>query len=163
MLYEDNTKAHAVGWSTFHLQWCTKYRYKMFKKLKLKNLCLILLLEAAKRHKIVVEEVDVGDDHVHMIAKIPLTMSASKALKLLKGFSSRLMFELCPNLKLRYPKGHLWTKGKFAGSVGHITLDVAKEYVRNQEAHHANTRWNLHPLGWRGCQLFNRFLNRLLS
>ncbi|MCF8013958.1 transposase, partial [Candidatus Woesearchaeota archaeon] len=41
-----------------------------------------------------------------------------------------------------------WTKGKFAGSVGHITLDVAKEYVKNQEAHHAKTiRRNLHPLG----------------
>jgi len=149
MLYEDNTKAHAVGWSTYHLQWCTKYRYKIFKKDKLKSFCLIAILEAAKRHKIEIQEIDMQADHVHMIAKIPLSMSVSKALNLLKGFSSFLLFKLCPKLRLRYPKGHLWTKGKFAGSVGHITLEVAKQYVKNQEAHHAMTlvRRNLHPLG----------------
>jgi len=149
MLYEDNTNAHSIGWSTFHLQWCTKYRYKIFRKQKLKNLCLIALLESAKRYKIEIEEIDIGEDHLHMIVKLPLTMSVSKALNLLIGFSSRLIFGLCPKLRLRYPRGH-WTKGKFAGSVGHITLDVAKEYVRNQEAHHANTylanNWNPHPL-----------------
>ncbi|MCF7901282.1 transposase, partial [Candidatus Woesearchaeota archaeon] len=64
------------------------------------------------------------------------------------GYSSRMLFLTRPNIQLRYPKGHLWTKGKFAGSVGHITLDVAKEYVKSQEAHHAKTiRRNLHPLG----------------
>ena len=148
MIYENNTKAHSVGWSSYHFQWCTKYRYKIFRKDKLKNICLIALIEAAKRHKITIEEIDIESDHVHMIVMMPLTMSVSKALNLLKGFSSKLIFELCPKLKLRYPKGHLWTKGKFAGSIGHITLEVAKEYVKNQEAHHANTpRRNLHPLG----------------
>ena len=148
MLYKQNTSAHAIGWNTFHFQWCTKYRYKIFSKDKLKNFCFIAIVEAAKRHKIIIEEIDIENEHVHLIVKMPLNMSASKGLNLLKGFSSKLMFELCPNLRLRYPKGHLWSKGKFAGSVGHITLEVAKQYVKNQEAHHAKTqRWNLHPSG----------------
>ena len=150
MLYQDNTKAHSVGWSTYHFQWCTKYRYKIFKQEKLKNICLVALQEAANKHRIEIDEIDVEDDHVHMIAKIPLTMSVSMALNLLKGISSRLIFELYPKLRLRYPQGHLWTKGKFAGSVGHITLEVAKQYVKNQEAHHAMSDWNLHPLGCEG-------------
>jgi hypothetical protein len=32
------------------------------------------------------------------------------------------------------------------GSVGHITLEKAKEYLKKQEAHHAKLR-NPHPLG----------------
>ena len=148
MLYDNNTKAHNVGWNLFHLQWCTKYRYKVLRKQRLKTFCFIALTEAAKRHRISIEEMDIQEDHVHIIAHLPLTMSPSKALNLLKGYSARLMFLLCPKLKLRYPRGHLWTKGKFAGSVGHITLEVANEYVKNQGAHHAKIRRNLHPLGW---------------
>ena len=146
MPYEDNTKAHSVGWSLYHLQWCTKYRYKIFRNDKLKNVCFIALTEAAQRHHIHIEEMDIQEDHVHMIVKLPLKVSVSKALNLLKGYSSRLIFLLCPNLKLRYPQGHLWTKGKFAASVGYITLDVAKEYVKNQEAHHANTSTGISTL-----------------
>ena len=33
-----------------------------------------------------------------------------------------------------YKKKHLWSPGKFMGSVGHITLEKAKQYL---EAHHA--------------------------
>jgi len=137
MIYEDNTTAHSVGWFLFHFQWCTKYRYRIFSKEKLKNICLIAISEVAKRHNIGIEEIDVEPDHVHLIVKFPMRMSISQAMNLLKGGSSKLIFELCPKLRLRYPQGHLWSKGKFAGSVGHITLEVAKAYAKNQEAHHA--------------------------
>ena len=77
-------------------------------------------------------EVDI--DHIHVIASLPTTMNPSKALNLMKGFSAFLLFKLVPNLRLRYPKGHLWSKGKFMASVGHITLENAKKYL---EDHHA--------------------------
>ena len=38
--------------------------------------------------------------------------------------------------RLRYPRGHLWSKGKFASSVEFIQLDVVEEYVKNQLVHH---------------------------
>ena len=77
-------------------------------------------------------EVDVN--HVHVIVALPMTMSPTKALQLLKGFSSWLVFRLVPKLRHRYPKGHLWSPGKFAASVGHITLENAKKYL---DDHHA--------------------------
>ena len=79
-------------------------------------------------------EIEVDVDHIHLIASIPLTMAPSKALNLIKGFSAYLLFKIVPNLRLRYRKGHLWSKGKFAASVGHITLENAKKYL---EEHHA--------------------------
>lgn len=56
--------------------------------------------------------------------------------QILKGVSSRLFFKKNPKARLRYPRGHLWSPGKFAASLGFIQIDVAKDYVRNQENHH---------------------------
>ena len=86
-------------------------------------------MEAAKRHKINVIDVEVDMDHIHVIADIPMTMSPTKALQYLKGFSAGLVFLLVPKLRKTYPKGHLWSAGKFADSIGHITLDKAKNYL----------------------------------
>lgn len=133
-VYKQNRHAHSVGWSTWHFEWCTKYRYKIFTKEKLKNICVIAIQEAAKRGKIDIMEMEVDIDHVHVVASLPMTMSPATALFLLKGFSSRLILLQIPKLRYRYPKGHLWSPGKFAASVGHITLENAKRYL---EEHHA--------------------------
>jgi putative transposase len=55
----------------------------------------------------------------------------------LKGGSARLFFRNNPKARLRYPRGHLWSPGKFASSLGFIQVEQAKEYVRNQDIHHA--------------------------
>src|SRR3989338_9258392 len=133
-IYKDNTHAHSVGWNTWHFEWCTKYRYKIFKQEKFKNICIVAIQEAAKRHRIGVIDMEVDVNHVHVIVALPMTMSPTKALQLLKGFSSWLVFRLVPKLRHRYPKGHLWSPGKFAASVGHITLENAKKYL---DDHHA--------------------------
>ena len=133
-VYQQNRHAHSVGWSTWHFEWCTKYRYKMFRKEYLKNLCLIAIQEVAKRHKIEIIDAEVDIDHVHVIASIPLTVTPSRALHLLKGLSSKMLFQLVPNFRKRYKKGHLWSPGKFIASVGHITVEKAKQYL---EEHHA--------------------------
>jgi len=157
---------HAIGSSNWHFQWCTKYRYKVFVSEYVKSMCILALQEAAKRYKIEIQEMEVQPEHIHMIATIPLSMSPTKALNLIKGFTARLLFKMFPKLRLRYPKGHIWSPGKFAISVGYITLEKAKQYVKNQKAHHADTILlagipaaseassspKANPLGRGGCQ-----------
>jgi len=58
----------------------------------------------------------------------------------LKGISAKLFFENCPKARLRYPKGHLWSRGKFAASLGFVQIDVVNQYIRNQDEHHG-TVW----------------------
>ena len=67
---------------------------------------------------------------------MPLTISPSKALQLLKGGSSKLFFEKHEKARLRYPKGHFWSKGKFAASVGFVQQDVVTNYIATQKEHH---------------------------
>ena len=53
-------------------------------------------------------------------------MSQTYALQILKGGSARLFFRFHERARLRYPKGHLWSPGKFAASIGFIQLETAK-------------------------------------
>jgi putative transposase len=96
----------------------------------------VFLQEAARKHKITILDYEVDVDHVHVVASLPLTMTPTQAVCYLKGMSSKGMFIVVPELRRFYKKGHLWSPGKFVGSVGHITLDKAKNYL---EAHHAKS------------------------
>jgi putative transposase len=134
---------HANGQSMWHFEWCTKYRYKIFRAEEHKNLCRIAIIEAAKLAQVQVLELEVEPEHLHMIVEIPLRLSPLDAVRELKSVSARLLFRLMPKLAYRYPKRRLWSAGKFVMSVGYITLEKAKEYVNNQKAHHAKafSRW----------------------
>ena len=125
--------SHSVGISMWHFEWCTKYRYKMFGKEQYKNLITACIRKAASMHEIKIIELNVQPEHVHCVVGIKLSISPAYAVQILKGVSSRLFFQFHEKAGLRYPRHHLWSPGKFAASLGFIQLEVAKNYVRNQD------------------------------
>ena len=127
---------HKVGVNVHHFEWCTKYRYRMFKQDKYKNLSEKILRETATRHKIIFRELFVMPEHIHASVELPPSMSQSKALQLLKGNLSYQLFRQQPQFRLRYPQGHFFSPGASASSVGYTTVDVVDNYVRNQEDIH---------------------------
>ena len=129
-IYERNS--HSVGISMWHFEWCSKYRYKMFGKEEYKKLIIACIRRIASMHKIKIIELNVQPEHVHCVVGIKLSMSATYALQILKGGSARLFFQFHERARLRYPKGHLWSPGKFAASLGFIQLETARNYVKNQ-------------------------------
>jgi putative transposase len=98
---------HAVGISMWHFEWCTKYRYRMFRKEEQRNLITACIRRTAWLHKIKILELNVQPEHVHCVVGIKLNMSPAHALQMLKGVSARLFFKMNPKARLRYPKGHL--------------------------------------------------------
>jgi putative transposase len=77
-------------------------------------------------------ELSVMPDHIHLIASLPPTLSVSKAFNLLKGVSSHELFRSQPKFRLRYPRGEPWSSGKFYRSVGDADLETLRNYVRGQ-------------------------------
>ncbi len=110
--------SHSIGQNLYHLEWCPKYRYNMFKREENKKLCEEILRGVAERHKIKINELSVMPDHIHTVVEIPSTMSVSKALQLLKGASSRELFKRKPHFRCRYHSRHFLSPGKFYRSVG---------------------------------------------
>ena len=129
---ELKSTAHKVGINVHHFEWCTKYRYEMLKKDEYKKFCEDAVRQQAQRHGIVIRELFAMPEHVHISCELPPSMSQSKALQLLKGGSSYILFRQQPKFRLRYPKGHFWSAGAYAGSVGHNTVEVVDAYVKNQ-------------------------------
>ncbi len=129
--------AHSVGVMMLHLEWKPKYAYRMFRKEEQKNLCAACIRRAASLHNIKIIVLSVMPEHVHCEVQVSLNISASKVLQILKGLSAKLFFEKNPKARLRYPKGHLWSRGKFASSVGFVQEEVVRRYIENQEEHHA--------------------------
>lgn len=130
---------HSVAQCIYHLQWTTKYRYSMFRQEKYALLCDELLRRIADRHGMTIVELAVMLDHIHAVVKAKPSMSASECLRLLKGASSRELFKQVPNYKLRYPRGHLWSGGKFARTVGSVDLETTNRYVAQQRTYTQTT------------------------
>jgi len=128
---------HKVGINIWHLEWVTKYRYKMFGKFEYKNLCEACIRKVAKRHNIKIHIISVMPDHVHALVTFPKGMTEEKALQLLKGGSAYLFFKYHEKARLRYPQGHLWSRGGCAVTVGYNQFSDTERYILEQAKHHA--------------------------
>ena len=137
--------SHRVGQSVYHFEWCPKYRYQMFKKEENKKLCENILEKIAQRHGIIIVEMAVMPDHIHLIADVPPTMSISQAFHLLKGASSHELFKRQPKFRLRYPRGHFWSPGKFYRTVGDADAETAINYVRKHKVHQTTLNGSCQP------------------
>ena len=127
---------NSVGHNYKHVQITTKYRYNMMQKEKIKVFCKVSIEEACKKHKIEIVILRVLENHSHMIVDCLRTMCDAKLLQIIKGLSSYILFRICPNLRLKYPRGHFWNAGYFCCSVG-VNFDEVFDYVKKQEFHHA--------------------------
>ena len=131
--------AHAVFQCVYHIEWCPKYIFNVFKKEGSKEDMENILEQIAAEYKMQIEELAVMPDHVHIVVHVAPSISLAKATNLLKGRSAYEYFKIHPNLRNRYTKGHMWSKGKFYRSVGSVDLQTTKEYVRNQfDIHQTN-------------------------
>ena len=128
--------AHKVGVNVHHFEWCTKYRYNMLRKDEYKKFCEEVLRETAARHNLVIREVGVMPEHIHVSIEVPPSISQSKALQLLKGNLSYKLFRFEPKFRLRYSRGHFFSPGACANSTGYNTVEIVDNYVKNQRDIH---------------------------
>jgi len=125
-LKKSNKATYNLG---YHLIWCPKYRRKVLvgdveKRLK------ELFYEKAKEFSIIIENIEVMPDHVHLFVKCSPIHSPHLIVKHLKGYSSRIMRLEFPKLKSRMP--FLWTRSYYCESIGHISEDTVKKYIDDQ-------------------------------
>jgi putative transposase len=128
-------RSHSVGKNTWHIEWCTKYRYEMMRKEENRNLVAACIRQAAHRHGIKLRILEVLPEHVHTVVELPHGMAATKAVNLLKGYSSWKIFQVKEHFGLRYPKRHFWSRGYMTRTVG-VDEEVAIGYVESQLEHH---------------------------
>jgi putative transposase len=75
---------------------------------------------------------EVMPDHVHVFALCPPRHSPAYIANYLKGKSARRILQRFPELKTRAIRGKLWSRSYFVATVGNVTADVVKKYVKEQ-------------------------------
>jgi len=116
----------------FHLEWCPKYR-KDFMKKEFIPFIEKSLIFTSQKYGIVIHNLHVGSDHIHMFVSLPFDMSILEAFRFLKGRSSYELRKAFPQLKDTFKKGHLWSPGKFCRSISNVKAHTIKNYIENHQ------------------------------
>jgi putative transposase len=115
---------------TYHVVWVTKYRKKYLEgavEKRLKQVCK----EVAKECHFEINEMECERDHIHLLVGVDPQFGIHKAVKRMKGRSSRVLRQEFPLLKQRLPT--LWTNSYFVCTVGGAPIAIVKQYIESQK------------------------------
>ena len=128
-----NSLAHTKWNCKYHIVFAPKYRRKVaYGKMKqdIADIANILSM-LCKRKSVEIVEAEICPDHVHMLVKIPPSLSVSSFVGYLKGKSTLMIFERHANLKYKYGNRHFWCRGYYVDTVGKNAKKI-QEYIQNQ-------------------------------
>lgn len=114
----------------YHIIWCPKYRRKVLVNEVEKELKRLLLMKANELN-CKIETLEVMPDHVHVFIKTPPTIGVHFLVQQLKGVTARELRKQFKSLKTRLP--NMWTRSYYAESVGHISEETIKQYIKEQK------------------------------
>lgn len=124
------TNCNVVYSCKYHVVWCPKYRRKVLTDgvdIRLKE----LLLSYAANMNVDILEMEIMPDYVHLLMEIDPQYGIHKAVKALKGYTSKILRDEFPTLRTRMPA--LWTNSYFVSTVGGAPLEAVKQYIENQK------------------------------
>jgi len=114
----------------YHIVFCPKYRRKVLTG-NIKQRLEQLLLEKADELEITIHDLTITPYYVHLLIKADPTLAPHYIVRQLKGYSAKTLREEFPELKSRLPS--LWTRSYYIESVGHISEDAIRQYIKDQE------------------------------
>ena len=122
--------SHMIYSCQYHIIFCPKYRRKVLNN-GIETRFKEIVLENQIKFKYTVLEMEIMEDHVHLLLDINPKIGVYDVTNRIKGLTSKILRNEFPQLKSRLPS--LWTRSKFISSVGSVTLEVVKKYIENQK------------------------------
>lgn len=118
-----------------HCVWGTKNREVYFTPAN-KMPIIEHIRENAVKKEIYIDFLNLCKDHVHCLISLNAGQSIDKIMQLLKGESSFWI-----NKKRIFQGKFEWADEYFAVSVSESQVNTVREYIKNQEHHHAIKTW----------------------
>jgi putative transposase len=109
-----------------------KYRFRILKG-EVKSEIEACIKEFTVHSKCIIEELNVQEDHVHLLVKVPPKISISNYVGTVKGRSAIRVFSKFPQLRQKpYWGNHFWARGYCVDTVG-LDLEKIRKYVKYQQ------------------------------
>ena len=125
------TGSHTKHRSRHHVVILPKYRKRVLKgkiSIRIKQ----LFYQACQVNGWWIDELNIKEDHVHMLIQTKTSEALSRVIQILKGGSSKVIRQEFPELEEFLWGDSFWSDGYFAESVGTVNERVIKEYIKNQ-------------------------------
>jgi len=124
--------SHTVYECKYHIVFCPKYRFRIFKDEIAEYTRQRIYVLCNQKDLLEVLEVNVRQDHIHMVIWIPPKYSIAGVMGYLKGKLALRLFQRYENLGKRYWGRHLWARGYCVSAIGLEETQI-RTYVRWQE------------------------------
>ena len=98
---ELQRNTHHVFRIMYHFVWIPKYRHKVFKEPYRENLKAIIR-KIGYDYNIEIVELEVPEDHIHMVVRSEPKISPSRIMQIIKSISARNFFKLYPEIRKKY-------------------------------------------------------------
>ncbi len=125
--------AHVIN--CIHCVWATRRRFPYLTG-KTKDNVIGHIREIAGESGIYIDFINAYKDHVHCLISLGPDQKLCEAIKLIKGESSRWIRETIPSCE-----NFNWAREYYAVSVGPGVINRVRNYIRDQEKHHAQKNW----------------------
>ena len=107
-----NSLSHTKWECKYHIVFAPKFRRQVIYG-KIKKDVANILSTLCKRKGVEIIEAECCRDHIHMLVRIPPSISVSSFMGYLKGKSSLMIFDRHANLKYKYGNRHFWCRGYY--------------------------------------------------
>jgi len=124
--------SHTIYECKYHFAICPKYRFRIFKGELAEYSKQQIYILCGQKELLEVLELNVQEDHIHLVMSIAPKYSVSSVMGFLKGKLSLRLFQRYEKLGKRYWGRHLWARGYCVSTVG-LNEQQIREYVRWQE------------------------------
>ncbi len=130
MRREYHSNHNIVYSCKYHIVFCPKYRRKVLVNgvdTRLKE----LIKETCQEIHVEILEMEIMPDHVHLLLEVDPQYGVHKAVKTIKGKTSRILRQEYHHLTTKLPT--LWTNSYFVSTVGGAPLEIVKQYIESQK------------------------------
>lgn len=126
--------AHAKYSLKAHIIFVTKYRKALFTNNNLSKEIKEYFYNAANKYEYIISEIETDKDHIHILLEYTPKDSISNIVKILKQYTTYQMWKYHKEYlsELYWNRKAIWSDGYFACSIGQVSQETIKNYIRNQ-------------------------------
>jgi len=144
---ELQRNTHHVYRPMYHFVWIPKYRHKVFSE-PYRGTLKWIIEKVGYDYDIDIVELEIPEDHLHMVVRGVPTMSPSDVMQAIKSISAREFFRRYPEIRKRYFwEGKLWTHSYFVETIRNASEEDIRDYVRSQLTEHEKNEDKSRQLG----------------
>ncbi len=120
-----------------HFVWSTKNRQSFLSTPELRKLMWRHIRDNAKKKGIYIDFINGYKEHCHCLVSLGDDQTMRQLMQLIKGESSHWI-----NKENLLSEKFEWQDEYFAVSVSESHIDKVRNYIKNQENHHAHKTWD---------------------